>query len=176
MPDQIIITTLLEDTVTVNDQTTAVLELSSVEDVVTVTEVAGDTITVQEVGTQGPKGDQGDSGQTYQATAGETLSGNRVVYIEGGKAYYFDPSNTALYGRTLGITTGAALVDETVNVQMGGVMDWTGTALTPGALYYAGPSGQLTTNADGLTVLQSVGHAIASNKLKITFDSYFITI
>jgi hypothetical protein len=112
----------------------------------------------------------------YQAIAGETLSGNRVVYIEGGKAYYYDPSNTALYGRCLGITTGAALVEAAVTVQLGGVMEWTDTPLTPGSLYYAGLSGQLTTNPTGITVLQRVGHAIATNQLKIDFSLNVVTI
>lgn len=133
-------------------------------------------VTAQSVGLRGPKGDKGDNGETYQCTAGENLSGNRVVYIESGKAYYFDPSKTALYGRCLGITTGAALQDATVTVQMAGVMNWAGTPLTPGALYYAGASGQLTTNTSGLVVVQRVGHAIAINKLKINFDLNIITI
>lgn len=132
-------------------------------------------VTVSPVGIQGPQGDQGESGQVYSAIAGETLSGNRVVYIEDGKAYYYDPSDVTLYGRALGITTGAAIADATVNVQMGGVMDWSATPLTPGSLYYAGANGQLTISTSGLSVLQRVGHAIGSDKLKINFDLNLIT-
>jgi hypothetical protein len=121
-------------------------------------------------------GNSSNAGISYEAIAGQTLSGNRVVYINNGKAYYYDPSDASLYGRTLGITKNAASTDETVQVQMLGVMDWNSTPLTSGTLYYAGPNGQLTSNPSGLTVLQRVGHAIASNKLKINFDINILTI
>lgn len=126
---------------------------------------------------QGPKGEKGDSGvSTYEVIAGEVLSGNRVVYIQSGKAYYYDPSDAALYGRTLGITMTSAVVDATVSIAMVGVMNWTAAPLTDGALYYVGANGQLTTNPTGLTVLQRVGHAIATDKLKINFDINILTI
>jgi hypothetical protein len=112
----------------------------------------------------------------YSTTAGENLSGGRVVFIDNGKAFKFDPSNASLYGRTLGITVGAALTDDAVQVQFNGVMNWTDTPLAPGSLYYAGANGQLTTDPSGLTILQRVGHAIATNKLKINFDLNIITI
>jgi hypothetical protein len=117
-----------------------------------------------------------DAGVTYSAIAGQTLSGNRVVYIENDKAFYYDPSNTSLYGRVLGITTNAASVNQPVEVQLIGVMNWSSIPLVAGSLYYAGVSGQLTTNPAGLTVLQRVGHAIATNKLKINFDINILTI
>ncbi|HYC27610.1 MAG TPA: hypothetical protein VEB42_02325 [Chitinophagaceae bacterium] len=126
-------------------------------------------------------GDAGNGGSgidysTHQTIAGETLSGGRVVYINGGKAFYFNPANTSLYGKALGITKGAALQDDQAYIQMLGVMNWPDNNLTPGAVYYAGVNGALTTNPAGLTVLQRVGHAIATNKLKLSFDLNIITI
>jgi hypothetical protein len=119
-----------------------------------------------------------DSSNIFQTVAGETLSGNRVVYIEDGKAFYYDPFNVALYGKCLGITTGAALENTQVSVQLSGVMNWTAAPLTPGSLYYVGDAGQLTTDppVGGLTILQRVGYAIAADKLKINFDLNILTI
>jgi hypothetical protein len=111
----------------------------------------------------------------YQAIAGENLSGNRAVYINNGKAYYFDPTNPSLYGRCFGITTGAALMNDTVFIQMGGVMNWTAAPLTPNSNYYVEANGVLT-NSPNQTVLQRVGHAIAPDKLKINFDLNIVTI
>lgn len=113
--------------------------------------------------------------QIFTSIAGEDMGGNKLVYIDNDKAFLFNPANTSLYGRCLGITTGAALQNDAVFIQVGGVMDWTSVPLTPGAVYYAGSNGALTTSP-AQPVVQRVGHAIASNKLKINFDLNIVTI
>ena len=57
-------------------------------------------------GPQGPPGPAGGSAVTWPA--GENLSAGRVVIIEGGSAYHFQPGNVAHQGRAYGVTTTAA--------------------------------------------------------------------
>jgi hypothetical protein len=162
MQDQIIITTLLEDTVTVNDQTTAVLELSSVEDVVTVTEVAGDTITVQEVGTQGPKGDPGIS-TVVSVVAQENLVKYDVVTGDGKKA---DSGNLLHRNKLVGLATQNILSGFSGEVQCGGSLQnpaWTWT--TGDRIYLNGTT--LSTTAPDSGFLTQVGVAVGSDTINI---------
>jgi len=136
-----------------------------------ITEPTAPVISI-EFGNVGPKG---DSWSIYAAIAGQNTSQGRVVYIENDEAFYFDPSDAALYGRTLGVTKNAALTGSNVNVQLSGVMSWPDNNLTPGAVYYVGANGALTTTPSSL-IVQRVGHAIAANKLIINFDINILTI
>ena len=123
-----------------------------------------------------PNPTPGSDSTVYTCQAGETLSGGRVVIIDGGKAFYFQPSNVAFYGRAFGVTTNAAIINTEVTVKMLGIMDWPDNNLTPGAVYFSGANGALTTNPTGLTIVQRIGHAIATNKLKLSFDLNIVTI
>lgn len=97
MPDQIIITTLLEDTVSVNDEVTSVIELTSVEDIVTVNEALSEQVVIQEVGAQGVKGDQGDPG-IVDMVVGEipsgTVDGSNATFIT---AFEFVPESVDVF-------------------------------------------------------------------------------
>lgn len=111
----------------------------------------------------------------FSATAGQNLSSGRIVYMNSGKAYYYDPSDSNLAGLVLGITKTAALIDTEVLIQLSGVFEETGLGLTPDAKYFIGSNGTLTTNLIGLLVVQQAGVSIDTNKLNINFYSPFIT-
>jgi hypothetical protein len=117
----------------------------------------------------------GNDNSMFKAVAGQNLSSGRVVYIQAGKAYYFNPDDVSLYGKSFGITTQAALQDGNVSVQMFGVMYWPDNNLSAGSVYYAGSQGQFTTDPNSLHVLQRIGHAIAQDKFKIQFDLNCVT-
>jgi hypothetical protein len=132
--------------------------------------------TVQVGGTVITQGQSQAAGNIYQAIAGQSLSSGRLVVVANGKAIYFNPADTNLYGKTLGLTMQAVANNAAVDVQIFGVFNWVDNNLNAGSIYYAGPNGQLTTSSNGLTVLQKVGHAIASNKLMIDFNLNVLTI
>jgi hypothetical protein len=114
-------------------------------------------------------------GNITTATAGEIINGGRLVYIEEGKAYLFNPNNVSLYGRTLGFAINAAVEDADVTIQLNGIFQDDGFILSPGTMYFAGANGTLTTNLTGLAMIVPVGHSIAADKLSINFYSPIIT-
>lgn len=128
-----------------------------------------------EIDPVGEKGDPGE-GTVLTATAGEALSGGRVVYIDSGKAFYYDPSTAALAGKVVGLTKHAADADESIFITTAGKFYHSGLGLTPDQLYYIGPNGSLTTSVSGLLVIQKIGVAIDTNNIVINFTSPIITI
>jgi SPP1 family predicted phage head-tail adaptor len=108
--------------------------------------------------------------------AGQDLSSWRVVYINNGTAFYYDPSDTTMPNYAIGITKTAALQNHLIEVQTEGIFEATGLGLTPDRRYYAGVNGVLATDLTGLTVLQEIGHSMTENKLDIQFNSPIITI
>lgn len=107
--------------------------------------------------------------------AGTDLSQGRVVYLENGKAYYADPSSGSMVNRSMGITLQAALENDSVEVQLFGIMNWPDNNLSPGTMYFIGFNGALSTSAVGLAVVQKVGVSISTDKLVINFSSPILT-
>lgn len=145
----------------------------SVESVETVTSevVEAETITVEiiEVAQQGPRGIQGipgpAGGSVVQVIAGETLSGHRAIRLSNGLAYYCDAMNLAHVGTGIGVSTGAALINETVNVQTLGTLSEPSWTWIDGPIY-VGANGQLTQSITGLFI-QQIGVATNATAMNI---------
>lgn len=109
------------------------------------------------------------SGETKNYIAAENISSYDVVYLDtGDQVRKFQPSDTSLYGKVIGLAKTAALAGETVTVQLEGVMDIT-SSLTPGTLYFADANGKITSTArttPGLS--QIVGYTSVANKFFIS--------
>jgi hypothetical protein len=108
-------------------------------------------------------------------TAGEDVGSGKVVYMNAGKVYLFDPSNPSLYGKILGITKTAALANDNVQVFIGGIATVSGWGLTPGANYYVISNGNISTVPPTGSLQERIGSAIDANNLLINKNS-IITI
>jgi hypothetical protein len=78
-------------------------------------------------------------------TAGEVLNGHRVVIIgSDGKAYHATNTNSDHAFKAIGITTGAANLDDIAHVQISGILvepSWSWSASTP---VWLGENGAIT--------------------------------
>lgn len=123
-------------------------------------------------GSQGPQGIPGPAGgATVIYPAGENLSAGRVVIIDGGEAFYFQPSDPAHSGRAFGVTVGSATVGNNVTIQtIGEATDASFSAFADVPLYI-GDDGELqTTWPTGPALLQKAGFGTGTNKIKIDFS------
>lgn len=110
----------------------------------------------------GATDDTPDGIVTY--TAGENLSGHRVVVLGAARrAYYADPTNPVHLARAVGVTTGAAVEGDSIAVRHSGVMvesSWSWNADMP---IYVGADGNVTqaplTAGDGAAFVQRIGYA-----------------
>lgn len=102
--------------------------------------------------------------------AGENLSSGRVVVIDGGEAFYFQPGDISHGGRAWGITKTSATAGSDVTVQRDGVItdaSFSGFADEP---LYVGTDGELQTSWPGTGLIQKAGVAAGANKVKIDFS------
>lgn len=119
-------------------------------------------------GPQGPAGPAGGSTVVYPA--GEILSAGRVVIIDGGQAFYFQPSNPAHSGRAFGITTTSATAGNNVSIQaIGEATDASFAAFADVPLYVI-DDGELSTTWPASGLLQKAGFGTGTNKVKIDFS------
>ena len=158
------------ESVSVDTITDSVVSVESVE-TVTAEVVESETVTVEiiEVAQQGPRGIQGipgpAGGSVIQVVAGETLSGHRAIRLSNGLAYYCDAANLAHAGTGIGVSTGAALIGETVNVQTLGTLSEPSWTWNDGPIY-VGTNGQLTQSITGL-FMQQIGVATNATAMNI---------
>lgn len=102
--------------------------------------------------------------------AGENLSSGRVVIIDAGEAFYFQPGTTAHGGRAYGITKTSATTGNNVTIQRDGtVTDAAFSGFSDEALY-VGDDGELQTTWPVTGLLQKAGVAAGGNKVKIDFS------
>lgn len=127
---------------------------------------------VMAAGQQGPAGATGPAGPPGAAaltvTAGAALSGHRIVYLDAaGKAQYASNQTASHALIALGLTLGAAALDEAVSVQRSGEVtepSWSWTLEQP---VYLGDTGLLTQTAPTSPALfqRIVGFPTAATKL-----------
>lgn len=104
-------------------------------------------------------------------TAGENLSAGRLVVIDNGSGFYFQPTDASHAGRTLGITKNAAITGGSVTVQfVGEVTDASFSAFSD-AVLWAGNNGSIQTTIPATGTVQKVGHGIGSNTILIDFST-----
>lgn len=123
-------------------------------------------------GPPGPAGPAGGSTVTYPA--GEALSSGRVVVIDGGEAFYFQPTTAAHAGRAFGVTTSSAISGNNVTIQIAGEITDGGISATADAVAWVGDDGTITTAAPASGLLQQAGIGITATKIKIQFNSLII--
>lgn len=123
-------------------------------------------------GPPGPAGPAGGSTVTYPA--GETLSTGRVVIIDGGEAFYFQPADATHAGRAFGVTTSSAIAGNNVTIQIAGEITDGGISATADAVAWVGANGQITSAAPASGLLQQAGVGITATKIKIQFNSLII--
>jgi len=106
--------------------------------------------------------------ETYPA--GQNLSSGRVVIIDGGEAWYFQPGTAAHGGRAFGITKTSATAGNDVTIQLEGtITDAAFSAFLDEALY-VGTDGELQTTWPGAGLIQKAGISEGGNKVKIDFS------
>lgn len=117
-------------------------------------------------GIQGPIGPAG--GSAIDVVAGAALSGHRIVYLDASYKAQYASNQTASHALVaLGLTLGAAALDETVSVQRSGEVtepSWSWTLEQP---VYLGDNGLLTQTAPTSPALfqRIIGFPTAATKL-----------
>lgn len=102
--------------------------------------------------------------------AGENLSAGRVVVIEGGEAFYFQPATDAHYGRAFGITVTSATAGNDVTIQRDGTVSDASFNGFSDEVLYVGTDGELQTTWNAGEMVQKAGIAAESGKVKIDFS------
>jgi hypothetical protein len=123
-------------------------------------------------GPPGPPGPPG--GQVVTYPAGETLSAGRVVIIDDGEAFYFQPSISAHAGRAFGVTTTSATAGNTVSVQLTGEATDAGFASLPDTPLWVGDDGEIQTAWPATGSIQKAGVKSGTNKIKLDFSVQII--
>ena len=109
------------------------------------------------------------SGGVFEETyvAGQVLGGNRLVYYDSGKVYYYDQLDTSLWGKLVGFTKASANTDEQVIVVKAGKMNNPGWGLIQNTVYYAGSNGLILSTPPTTNMDIPVGLALDSDNLDI---------
>jgi hypothetical protein len=113
------------------------------------------------------------TGDTY--TSGGSIGGQRLVMVSGGKVVYFDQSVEANYGKAIGFTQTASVLDDPVQVQHSGILSGFG-GLVADTLYYAADTGLITATPPLTGMVIPVGVALSATELAISIVNEFITI
>lgn len=120
-------------------------------------------------GPPGPEGPAGGTSETYPA--GQNLSAGRVVIIDGGEAFYFQPSDPTHAGRAFGVTITSALTGEDVDIQTAGVVTDVAFVFSGDLPVWVGADGELSTTVPTSGLLQQAGSAVAANSLRLNLTS-----
>jgi hypothetical protein len=119
-------------------------------------------------GPQGPPGPAGGSAVTFPA--GEEIAPARVVIVEGGAVYHFQPSNVAHQGRAYGISTASASTGATATVQIGGQMEHASFTFAADKMLYVFNNGIIVDTDPDLAIAQLAGVSSGPNKMRIDFS------
>jgi hypothetical protein len=126
------------------------------------------TIPVGMMGPQGPAGPAG--GSVVEYPAGQNLSAGRVVIIDTGEAFYFQPATIAHAGRAFGVTATSASIGNDVSIQVSGTIEDAGFSGFSDEALYVGTDGELQNTWPITGLLQKAGVAVGGNKVKIDFS------
>lgn len=118
-------------------------------------------------GEPGPSGPPGGSSVTY--TAGEALAAARVVIIEGGEAFLFQPSNAAHQGRAYGITIAAATIGADAEIQIAGEIENAAFTFAADSILFVYNNGIIVDTPPVSTIVQQAGVSSGSDKMLINF-------
>lgn len=98
-------------------------------------------------------------------TAGEDLSGHRVVILENNQVKYFDPNNEAHYDLVFGVTNQAAISGDPIEVILSGRIQ--NGSFASGVVYFAGLNGAIQSDEPTFSILQEVGLGINSSEMLV---------
>lgn len=118
-------------------------------------------------GPQGPPGLPGGTSVTYQA--GENLSSGRVVVIDGGQAFYFQPADSTHQGRAFGVTVTSATSGNSVDIQTVGERTDAAFSFTADTPLWVDSDGEIVNTQPGSGALIQ-GAGVASGNKKILID------
>ena len=116
---------------------------------------------------QGPAGVSATT--TFQVQAGEALGGHRAVVIEAGKAMYASKDNPLHANRVVGITSGAAALNDLVTIYSYGELDGF-AGLTPDDKLYVQDTGIISNLLPTTGFIQQIGISFSATKALILFQ------
>lgn len=153
--------------ITVEERSTTTVENDVTEAIVSSVNSAP-SVTVSQVGTQGPPGPPGTGGYS-EVVAGEDISAYQVIVIgSDGLAYIADPTDINDFALTLGVAIQSASASGTLQYVSTGTIS--GGSWVEGERYFVGLNGSLSTTprAIGAQWLQFIGVGKTSNSFNIT--------
>ena len=131
----------------------------------------GSDMTLAFDGVPGPQGDPGPpGGASVTYVAGEALSAARVVIIDGGEAFHFQPSNVLHQGRAYGITTAAANIGANATIQIIGEIENAAFTFSADSVLYVYNNGIIVDTDPELLLMQVAGVSTTANKMRIDFS------
>lgn len=130
-------------------------------------------VTLTSTGPRGATGAPGGSAVTY--TAGEALAAGRVVIIDGGEAWLFQPSDPTHQGRAYGITISSANLGASASIQIGGEIENAAFTFAADAPLYVYNNGIIVDTAPNTTIIQGAGVASGTGKMRIDFSKSILT-
>lgn len=107
------------------------------------------------------------AGPAVEHTAGETLSGNRVVVIVDGEAFYASQDNPQHLHLVRGITVAAAMIGSMACIQIDGPMSEVSWAWTPKSPLYLSTNGFLTHTPPTTGFIQQIAVADTPTRIHI---------
>ena len=119
-------------------------------------------------GPAGPPGPSGGSVITW--TAGENMSTGRVVVIDNGEAFYFQPTDATHHGRAYGITTTSATAGNDVDVQICGEVIDAAFTFSPDLPVWVDVDGEIVDTQPATTLIQKAGVTTTAQKILIDFS------
>lgn len=102
-------------------------------------------------------------------TAGENIGFGKVVAIQNGTVYLFDPTDEDMYNLAIGIAKTSAVSGNLIRIALAGKISGF-TGLEPNKTYYATTAGGISVNDPQSGILRSVGIALSSSELLIDFS------
>ena len=122
-------------------------------------------------GTQGPPGVPGPpAGAAVTWPAGENLSAGRVVMLNAGQAFYFQPGNVTHQARPYGITTTAATTGNDATIQILGEIENAAFTFAADSVLYVFTNGIIVDSEPNIDIIQLAGISSGNNKMRIDFS------
>lgn len=104
-------------------------------------------------------------------TAGATINGNRVCYMNtDGKVYLADSTNLNHYGRVIGLSKTSGTANNSINLQYKGNMTNAGWSLTAGSPCFFDSTGAITQTAPATGFSQIIGYALDATTININIQ------
>lgn len=117
------------------------------------------------IGPTGPAG--GAAGSSIIYTAGTSVNGHRAVVMSGGKVIHADNTTASHYNQVLGVSLGAAVLDDPVEVQLWGDITEPSWSWTAGQSIFVGAAGVLTQTVPTSGFQQIVGFALTTTSMRV---------